>query len=333
MKQIKFWAIALLAFMMPLIMVTPAWSSSANTAVFTVGSPVFILNGKLVTMDVSPCIINGVTLLPVRYAANSIGIDENNIQWNADDQTVTISQGNNEIQFGIDVPAALVNNKMVTLDVPAQFINGRMLVPLKYVTETFGVQTTWNQSARTITLVSGQNDAVSAPTTGVQPFGSTDLQANGIKLGMSLSQVEDAVGKSFYILGDTEEEAKDKDNVPSNSILNYSWGCVTLVDGKVDSIDINQTGYRGPRDIKVDDQASSVINKFAGKLPAQSASTQSLYKYSNNNAQAYVDFSGDNVYRLRYMFDGPVGSDSTPQYWLTIYFNNNKVTDFCLEVH
>ncbi|MCE5223486.1 copper amine oxidase N-terminal domain-containing protein [bacterium] len=53
----------------------------------TIGSKVALVNGKPVTMDVPPQIINGVTLVPLRFVAENLGFDT---LWEGDTQTITL---------------------------------------------------------------------------------------------------------------------------------------------------------------------------------------------------------------------------------------------------
>jgi len=43
----------------------------------------------------------------------------------------------------------------VTIDVPGMVQNGRTLVQLRFVTEAFGADVSWDSSARVVTIMSG----------------------------------------------------------------------------------------------------------------------------------------------------------------------------------
>ena len=73
------------------------WDNATSTAVctkgdtivkMTVGSKEMYIGSELLTMDVSPAVIDGRTLAPARYVAEAFGA---NVQWNQDANTVVIT--------------------------------------------------------------------------------------------------------------------------------------------------------------------------------------------------------------------------------------------------
>lgn len=63
------------------------------TVSMTIGSVQYTVNGDPRTMETAPVLINGVTLVPVRFIAEALGMT---VQWNGDIQKVTIKRGGNE---------------------------------------------------------------------------------------------------------------------------------------------------------------------------------------------------------------------------------------------
>lgn len=59
-----------------------------NEVKLTVDSTTAYFNNNSVTLDVAPVIINGRTMLPVRFVAESFGF---NVNWNSENRTITIS--------------------------------------------------------------------------------------------------------------------------------------------------------------------------------------------------------------------------------------------------
>ena len=62
----------------------------ATVVVMQVGNPVINVAGSDVTLDVSPVIVDGRTLVPARAVAESFGV---NVEWDGDTQTVVLSTG------------------------------------------------------------------------------------------------------------------------------------------------------------------------------------------------------------------------------------------------
>lgn len=60
-----------------------------KTICYTIGSNVMTINGVASEMNTAPIIQNGVTFLPLRSLLNSLGITDNNIQWDSNTQIIS----------------------------------------------------------------------------------------------------------------------------------------------------------------------------------------------------------------------------------------------------
>jgi hypothetical protein len=63
------------------------YQSESVKVEMTIGSKIALVNGKSVSMDVSPQIVNGVTMVPLRFIADHLGFVS---QWEAEIQTITL---------------------------------------------------------------------------------------------------------------------------------------------------------------------------------------------------------------------------------------------------
>lgn len=75
-----------------------AWEDETRTAVFakgdkvifmTIGSNTAFVNTTEYTMDVEPVIINGRTMLPIRFVAENLGFQ---VEWEETTQTITVTE-------------------------------------------------------------------------------------------------------------------------------------------------------------------------------------------------------------------------------------------------
>lgn len=92
------------------------------------------VNGKNIDFDVLPKIVDGRTLVPVRFIAEGLNAG---VSYNGDTQTVTVQGNGISVKMKINSKFALVNGQEVELDVPATIENGRTIVPLRFVSENF----------------------------------------------------------------------------------------------------------------------------------------------------------------------------------------------------
>lgn len=107
--------------------------------------------------DVQPVIENDRTLVPIRHFCNALGISDDDIQY--DDGIVTIQNGDTKITLTIDEQEVDIETngetKHVTLDVPATEREGRTLVPLRFISENFGCDVSYEEFVDELGNVTG----------------------------------------------------------------------------------------------------------------------------------------------------------------------------------
>lgn len=115
---------------------------------FTVGDSELLINGEKVTVR-QPYLLNDTTLVPVRVITEAFGCD---VGWEESTQTVTIEDHGREIQLVIDNPVATVDGSEVTLLAPPQLNVDTTMVPLRFISETFGADVTYDETTEQITV-------------------------------------------------------------------------------------------------------------------------------------------------------------------------------------
>jgi hypothetical protein len=110
-----------------------------------------VLNGNILKSDISPQVVNGRTLVPVRVISEALGM---NVGWNNNGGRVTITKDQTNIQLTINNSSAMVGDKMVTLDQPPIIVDGRTLVPLRFISESLGINVGWEPLSKTILITS-----------------------------------------------------------------------------------------------------------------------------------------------------------------------------------
>ena len=106
-------------------------------------------NNGVINFDQLPIIENGRTLVPLRAIFEKIGAD---VEWNGDTQTVTATKGDISISLTINSTTAIKNGQNIALDVPAKIVSGRTLVPVRFVSDCFGVNVEWEGATQTVIL-------------------------------------------------------------------------------------------------------------------------------------------------------------------------------------
>lgn len=116
------------------------------------------LDGRKLSFDVPPQIINERTMVPLRAIFEALGADVN---WDQASQTVTSSKDNITIRLTIDSNTMYVNGNTVLLDTPACVVNERTLVPVRAISEAFNTTVDWNNGTRTV-IISSKSSASQA---------------------------------------------------------------------------------------------------------------------------------------------------------------------------
>jgi len=109
---------------------------------------VFSLGDK-VEFDTPPTVVSGRTLVPIRALAESMG---SQVDWNNETSKANITLGGKNIELTLNSKTAIVNGQPVTLDVPATRIDNRILVPLRFVGESFDKQVDYIPEGKVIAV-------------------------------------------------------------------------------------------------------------------------------------------------------------------------------------
>jgi Copper amine oxidase N-terminal domain. len=107
------------------------------------------VNGKPLIFDVAPVINDGRTLVPLRSIFEALGAD---INWNGSTKTVYATKDGMNMILKVGSSTASVNGATITLEVAASNFNGRILVPTRFIAESFGADVTWDPDTRTVII-------------------------------------------------------------------------------------------------------------------------------------------------------------------------------------
>ena len=110
-----------------------------------------IIDIKNVKFDVPPTIVSGRTLVPLRAIFEALGAT---VDWDDATQTVTSEKGETKISLTINSNIMTVNGEEKTLDVPATLIDSRTLVPVRAISESFGLQVGWDGDNNIVSILS-----------------------------------------------------------------------------------------------------------------------------------------------------------------------------------
>lgn len=164
-----------LIFAMLFISPTPLLAENNNTTmVFIIDNNTYTTDGELIVMDVAPVIIEGRTMLPIRYAATPLGAD---IKWDGEEKKVTLLLGEKKLELWVGQSGALINGSPILIDsdnpnVKPLIINGRTMLPLRFVTENLGCSLLWDAVNKKVTIIKDSEVDVSVIKPTIPDIGS-----------------------------------------------------------------------------------------------------------------------------------------------------------------
>ena len=109
------------------------------------------INGQLIESDQPPLIIDNRTFVPIRVIAEDLGAIVN---YDNKDRIVTIKRDKTNILLTIGDDIAQISSDVETrpaiLDAPAFLRNDRTYLPLRSISELFGMQVDWDGGKRAV---------------------------------------------------------------------------------------------------------------------------------------------------------------------------------------
>ncbi|MDQ0896303.1 MULTISPECIES: stalk domain-containing protein [unclassified Paenibacillus] len=116
-------------------------------------APNVFIDGRQISFEVPPTIVDGSTLVPMRKIFEELGSE---ISWNGDTQTVKAVKGETLITYTIGQKSATKNSEELNLSVPGVIIDGSTMMPLRFVGEALGATVGWEGNSRTVTISSAK---------------------------------------------------------------------------------------------------------------------------------------------------------------------------------
>ncbi|MGB9680162.1 MAG: copper amine oxidase N-terminal domain-containing protein, partial [Thermoanaerobacteraceae bacterium] len=122
------------------------------------GKQYFVRNAEKIATDIAPYVNkDGRTLVPLRFVAYALGLGEENVIWNEQDQTVTIKADitfpkfytlpqktlKRTLVFKIGSPEFTVDGQTKVMDTVPVLVNGRTMLPARFVAENLDYEVLW----------------------------------------------------------------------------------------------------------------------------------------------------------------------------------------------
>ena len=113
---------------------------------FAIGQAKVYVGGTYEPLDVAPYIQTKTnsTMIPLKYVATALNIPENNVVFNAKNKTVTITKGNDVLEFFVNSNSYKKNGVTFNGNGIVEIKGGRTFVPLRSLANAFDLYVEWD---------------------------------------------------------------------------------------------------------------------------------------------------------------------------------------------
>ncbi|CAM4275853.1 stalk domain-containing protein [Paenibacillus tarimensis] len=122
---------------------------SKAKVILKLGSKSATVNGEKVKLDVAPIALKGVTYLPLRFVADTMG---GQVDWDQPAKRATAIRGDRMLDMWLGKKAFVINGVRNEADQSPIVRDGRTLVPVRLVSEQLGMSVKWEGTTKTITI-------------------------------------------------------------------------------------------------------------------------------------------------------------------------------------
>ena len=123
-----------------------------NKVNFVIGQAKYTVNGVEKEMDTAAYLAKeGRTMLPVRYVADALGVNTNQILWDGASKTVTVL-ADRVIQIKLGSKEMLINGAKVPMTAAAEMKNDRVFIPVAEIARALGANVAWDPATQTATF-------------------------------------------------------------------------------------------------------------------------------------------------------------------------------------
>ena len=242
------------------------------------------LDGKTLSFDVPPQIINDRTMVPLRAIFEALGAT---VDWNQETKTVTSTKGDTTIKLTIDSNTMYVNDNTVTLDSPACVVDDRTLVPVRAISEAYNTKVDWNGDTRTVVISSNTVTATVPPEITNTAF--SKVKDYIIKNGTQNVKTDD---EEYYVFVDNGDLL-----LKQNLIIKLSYNVDTNTINMYLGQSSNDTYDEGIATINIDikENTEPTLKFYAGETVKNSLSEFEIYGYFDKNTNKFVETETKNL--------------------------------------
>lgn len=277
--------------------------SSVNVKGLSHSPITLMVNDSLLQSDIPPQIIDKRIFVPIRVVSEAFGMK---VSWNDEEQQVMIIGDAVEMTLSVNETDGIVNEEMVTIDVPVQLWNDRVLVPIRFISESFGATVDWDETTYTVSIymdTTVEDDETNGTDETNESNGinddeevSRDYRQDMRDFVISISKEAKRINPNFIVIPQNGGELLTEDEEEYTPALSY----IQAIDG-VGREDLFY-GYEDDNKATPEDEKEYMLNYLhAAKdnglsvLVIDYCSTKSFMdaSYAENKEQGFISYAAD----------------------------------------
>jgi hypothetical protein len=137
-----------LSLFLAIMLLPVAFAENTGTPSSSSGIRIFVDN-RQIRSNVSPYIMDGRTLIPIRVVTEALGAD---VDWDGVTKTLKITRAAKEIIMVIGEEYATVNGERIKLDAAPSITGGSTFLPLRFVSEQFSQKVDWDSTEQAVRI-------------------------------------------------------------------------------------------------------------------------------------------------------------------------------------
>ncbi|MCL6457682.1 MAG: N-acetylmuramoyl-L-alanine amidase family protein [Gorillibacterium sp.] len=134
--------------------------------------------------------VNNSIMVPLRMVVESLGFE---VKWNQQTQLITVFKDNRQVELTIGSMVAQVDGVEKKLPVAPVNRAGTSLVPLRFVSETMGLNVGWDNQQRVVSIKTPSVEAITIPNTKLATIDTISFSDNRLLLAITGSVKPDSL--------------------------------------------------------------------------------------------------------------------------------------------
>ncbi|WP_151734529.1 N-acetylmuramoyl-L-alanine amidase family protein [Paenibacillus tengchongensis] len=200
--------------------------------------------------------VNGSVMIPIRVVVENLGFE---VLWEQQSRTVTVQQDGKKVQLAVGSKKAEADGVALDLNAAPKQTGGTVLVPIRFVSEQFGLKVGWDNTDKTVYISGGPN---TMPSAAPEPTYSPSPASTPVPAASPTAASPDPAATPVPTAQSTPLPSAGSPQV-LGAVFSENRLMIATSGGAAPSIQ----KLTGPDRIVVDFQGANFAADFAGTLP------------------------------------------------------------------